>query len=188
MRFSTATRVLIVGMVISGATVPLAKAAANPQKRPAQSGSAEAKGGGPPIEYRNPQYGFCFSLPESWRGYSIVVSHWQGYPINASASEKTQQGPIISIRDPRWTSAAPRQDIPIMIFTTGQWRAVQHEELNVTAAPFGPGELGRNQKYVFALPPRYNYGFLPGYEEVVQILNNRPLRGDCQTHGNKKKE
>ena len=40
----------------------------------------------------------------------------------------------------------------------------------------GPSELGRNNRYVFALPARYNYTFPPGYKEVEKILANHPLQ------------
>ncbi|MDB5244324.1 MAG: hypothetical protein JWN18_194, partial [Parcubacteria group bacterium] len=41
-----------------------------------------------------------------------------------------------------------------------------------------PSELGRNSKYVFALPARYNYyGDVLGIEEVTAIINSNPLRG-----------
>ncbi|HWQ71164.1 MAG TPA: hypothetical protein VN370_02480 [Desulfitobacteriaceae bacterium] len=39
-----------------------------------------------------------------------------------------------------------------MIFTLAQWNTVQGEELSVGAAPIAPSELGKNSKYVFALP------------------------------------
>jgi len=57
-----------------------------------------------------------------------------------------------------------------MIFTLAQWEEVDHDLLIVSAAPFGPGELARNCRYVFALPPRYNYAFPEGYEEVEHII------------------
>ena len=135
----------------------------------------------PHLEYRSPRYGFCFVLPEDWRGYSVVVMIWQGVRDDAPANEKPQQGPIIMIRHPRWTSMEPRQDIPIMVFTQDQWRDLQSEKFVVSAAPFPPTELGRNHKYVFGLPPRYNYAFPPGYEEVEQILRGNPLKGECLT-------
>jgi hypothetical protein len=185
MRLSTAARVLAVAIGIAGVTAPPTKATACPQGRSALSGNDERSADGRQTEYKNIQYGFCFLLPKSWQGFSIVVNHWQGFPIGEGGNVQAQQGPIISIRDPRWTSGDPRQDIPIMVFTLDQWRAVQHDQLSVTAAPIGPGELGRNRRYVFALPPRYNYAFLPGYKEVAQILKTRPLRPDCQTHRNK---
>ena len=45
----------------------------------------------------------------------------------------------------------------------------------VNAAPISPNELGRNRKYVFALPPRANYADLTGVEEVDDILRHGPL-------------
>lgn len=80
------------------------------------------------------------------------------------------------IRHPLWTSDKPYQDIPIMIFTHGQWDLIQDEKLSLGAAPIGPKELGRNDNYIFALPARYNYAFLLGYEEVENILESNPLK------------
>jgi hypothetical protein len=57
-----------------------------------------------------------------------------------------------------------------MVFTLEQWDLVQAEKLGVGAAPIPPTELGRNSTYVFALPARYNFAFLTGFEEVEQIL------------------
>ena len=158
---------------------------------PAPCGNAQEPAGGHPtssakkasIEYRNAQYGFCFSLPASWRGYSIVADRWTGEPLNPRAGKATQYGPRISIRHPLWTKADPRQDIPIMVFTTRQWRLIENEDLSVGAAPFPPSELGRNSKYVFALPARYNFAFPTGFEEVQEILGSHPLRGDCPPPG-----
>ena len=31
------------------------------------------------ITYTNTQYGFSFSLPISWEGYSIIISEWEGF-------------------------------------------------------------------------------------------------------------
>jgi len=125
------------------------------------------------IEYRNTQYGFSFSLPESWKGYSIVEDKWEGSALGGDVT--VEQGPIILIRHPQWTLANPRQDIPIMIFSLNQWGSLQLGKFHIGAAPIGPKELGRNSKYVFALPARYNYAFPTGFEEVEQILENNPL-------------
>lgn len=124
--------------------------------------------------YTNKEYGFTFRLPESWRGYAIITSRWEGSPVGGS--EIVETGPLISIRHPRWSSNRPRQDIPIMVFTTAQWEALQQEQFHIGAAPIGPRELGRNQRYVFALPARYNFAFPEGYEEVEQIIESNPLR------------
>jgi hypothetical protein len=58
-----------------------------------------------------------------------------------------------------------------MIFTLQQWK----EDLVVSAAPIGPSELGRNSRYVFALPARYNYAYPDGYKEVEEIIEKKPL-------------
>jgi hypothetical protein len=127
--------------------------------------------------YRNEQYGFDFSLPASWEGYTIVVDKWEGLAIEGSQSGKAiAVGPMVSIRHPKWTSENKRQDIPIMIFTISQWNSLQKEKFHIGAAPIGPSELGRNAKYVFALPARYNFAFPTGYEEVENILTSKPLK------------
>ncbi|MDD4776329.1 MAG: hypothetical protein PHG75_07440 [Syntrophomonas sp.] len=89
-----------------------------------------------------------------------------------------QRGPIVSIRHPQWMESEPRQDIPIMIFQINQWNSLQKEEFSVGAAPIIPHELGRNSRYVFVLPARYNFAFPTGFEEVETILSNKPLYPD----------
>jgi hypothetical protein len=129
------------------------------------------------IVYKNSQYGFDFSLPESWNGYAIVAESWEGTITGDTQSEVTAlNGPMISIRHPKWTAENPRQDIPIMIFTITQWNSLQQGKFHIGAAPIGPSELGRNAKYVFALPARYNYAFPTGYEEVESILKTNSLQ------------
>ena len=129
------------------------------------------------IVYENTEYGFSFSLPKGWEGYSLVSSEWEGLAAGADSGEKiVETGTVISIRDPRWTSETPRQDIPIMVFTLEQWNALQSDEFHIGAAPVGPAELGSNNKYVFALPARYNFAFPEGYEEVESILQGNPLK------------
>lgn len=128
------------------------------------------------IVYKNTQYGFNFPLPKSWQGFAIVNEQWKGLAPGDSQTEKTiETGPVIYIRHPQWTAQNPRQDIPIMIFTFDQWDSLQQEKFHIGAAPMGPKELGRNARYVFALPARYNYAFPTGYEEVETILNRKPL-------------
>lgn len=125
------------------------------------------------VVYKNIEYGFNFTLPENWKGYSIVYDEWDGMDLKGGTGAA---GPMISIRDPRWTSNTPRQDIPIMIFTLDQWNSLQKGEFHIGAAPINPSELGRNNVYVFALPARYNYAFPPGYQEVDTILQSHPLK------------
>lgn len=129
------------------------------------------------IIYKNTEYGFHFTLPESWKGYKIITGEWEGEPIGEpTADSDTITGPMISIRHPLWTSQNLRQDIPIMIFTSEQWNSLQKGEFHIGAAPIDPSELGHNSKYVFALPARYNYAFPTGYEEVEDILKGNPLK------------
>lgn len=128
------------------------------------------------VVYKNFQYGFSFTLPTSWQGYSIITNNWEGLPIESGGNQAVEKGPMISIRHPLWTSENKRQDIPVMIFTLGQWNSLQEEKFHIGATPMGPREMGRNNGYVFALPARYNYAFPTGYEEVEQILNNKPLQ------------
>lgn len=134
-----------------------------------------------PKVYQNPQYGFNFSLPESWQGHSIIISTWEGLGLKGSLGEIVETGPLISIRHPQWTAQNQRQDIPIMIFTHAQWSSLQREEFHIGAAPIGPSELAHNSKYVFALPARYNFAFPTGFEEVEKILKNNPLQAYEQT-------
>ncbi len=127
------------------------------------------------VEYKNDQYGFTFSLPQDWKGYSIVATIWDGNAVGKSGDKPSEHGPLISIRNPKWTKQNPYQDIPIMVFTLAQWDLVQQEKLSLGAAPIGPSELGRNTKYIFALPARYNFAFPTGYEEVQNIIDTHPL-------------
>lgn len=129
------------------------------------------------IVYENTQYGFDFSLPLSWKDYKVITEKWEGLAIEETQGDKVVEiGPLILIRHPEWTSENQRQDIPIMVFTHNQWDLLQLEEFHIGAAPIGPSELGRNTKYVFALPARYNFTFPAGYEEVEEILNNHALQ------------
>ena len=127
------------------------------------------------LEYRNTKYGFAFSLPISWKGYTIIDNTWEGSLIDNSNNPKIT-GPEILIRHPLWLSENPRQDIPIMVFTFSQWDLVEQEKISVSAAPIGPSEIGRNSKYIFALPARYNFAFLTGFEEVAKIIDTKPLK------------
>ncbi|MEK9180048.1 MAG: hypothetical protein AAB897_01380 [Patescibacteria group bacterium] len=116
-------------------------------------------------------------MPKTWEGYSVTIDTWTGYEIGDELGEvPAAQGPVVSIHHPKWTAEKMYQDIPIMVFTLEQWGALQAEQFHIGAAPIGPSELGRNGKYVFALPARYNYSFPPGYEEIELILQSNPFR------------
>ena len=124
------------------------------------------------IEYRNREYGFSFTLPGSWKGYRVVWSEWGGNVFATNGEvEQVLRGPKLLFRHPKWTQENPHEDIPIMIYTIAQW----NEGPIVTAAPIDPWELGRNSKYVFVVPPRWDYDFSEGYEEAEKILSPTSL-------------
>ncbi len=122
------------------------------------------------LTYVNEQFGFDFKLPKSWDGYLVLEETWTG-----STSELDISGPKIILRHPNWTDSKPMQDIPILIFTPQQWQDILAEKYNVSAAPIPPSLLGENDTYVFALPPRYNFAYLDGFEDVEAILKEAPL-------------
>ena len=131
------------------------------------------------VIYTNKTFRFRFTLPQRWKGYSISTSEWGGGDGVAVESGKDvpplQKGPLISIGDPRSTEKNPRQNIPIMVFTKAQWQLIEENKLIVSSAPIPPSELGRNKKYVFALPARYNYALIDGWQEVDEIIQNHSL-------------
>ena len=129
------------------------------------------------IIYKDATYGFSITLPQSWEGYIVTSDTWNGYTQDELKGDVIiEQGPLIRIQHPDSNPEHPRQDIPIMVFTIPQWEGLQGGSWWVGAAPIGPSELARNNLYVFALPARYNYAFLEGWEEVEQILQKQPIQ------------
>jgi hypothetical protein len=126
------------------------------------------------VVYSNADYGFTFSLPDDWRGYSIVQNFWQGNSLTATPTNET--GPKLLIRNPNWTLAVHYEDIPIMIFTLAQWNSYTAGNFAVSAAPIAASELARNNSYVFALPPRWDFDYSEGYVEAENILKMNPLK------------
>jgi hypothetical protein len=138
-----------------------------------------------PVVYHNTQYGFCFRLPADWKGFRIVTEQWSGTMLEGpDQGKQTESGPELLIRNPKWTEANPYQEIPIMIFAPSQWKLVAAEQMGVSAAPVGPGELGENGKFVFALPPRW-IGFTEakGQDEALALMNENPLEAPCGHKG-----
>lgn len=125
------------------------------------------------VVYKNTEYGFNFSLPKDWKGYSIVKNTWTGSPLD---NPSAQSGPKLLIRNPAWTVGAPYEDLPILVFTIDQWNGYVAEDFSVSAAPILASELGRNNKYVFALPPRWDFDYSTGYEQAQQIIASKPLK------------
>jgi hypothetical protein len=130
---------------------------------------------GPSIDavvYTNTKYGFRFSLPNGWKGYSIITEQWEATDAQKGVVER---GGIVCIRHPDWTKENPRQDIPIMVFTLTQWDSAEKSNLYVSESAMSFHELGRNRKYAFAVSNRYNEVDVPGREEVDKILQHEPL-------------
>jgi hypothetical protein len=125
------------------------------------------------VVYQNDDFGFTFALPASWRGFSIVNTTWEGNSILVPST--TQTGAKILIRHPKWTKERPYEDIPVLVFTIAQWNLYLADAFSVSAAPVPATELGKNNQYVFALPPRWNYDYNDGYEEAEAIVASNPL-------------
>lgn len=126
------------------------------------------------VMYRNSDFGFTFSLPDSWKGYSIVNNTWEGNPLAATGTKQT--GPKLLIRNPKWTSVLPYEDIPVMVFSLSQWNSYVAGDFGVSAAPIYATELGRNNLYVFALPARWDFDYSEGYVEAQNIVKSNPLK------------
>jgi hypothetical protein len=125
------------------------------------------------VIYKNTDYGFNFTLPANWQGYSIVNETWKGSVLK---SKIEQSGPKLLIRNPKWTVAVPYEDLPILIFTISQWDSYLAEDFSVSAAPILASELARNNKYVFALPPRWDFDYSLDYKEAQDIIAGKPLQ------------
>ena len=124
------------------------------------------------VVYNNTDYGFTFSLPQDWNGYTIIKNTWQGNPLNTKTIET---GPKLLIRNPKWTTTLPYEDIPILVFTIPQWNSYLAENFSIGAAPIQASELARNNTYVFALPARWDFDYSLGFEEAQNIIAGKPL-------------
>jgi len=120
--------------------------------------------------YKNDQYGFELTILDSWKGYLVITDFWTGWTLPNYSVDI--HGPGIIIRNPNWTTTQRWQDIPIMVFAKEEWGAIKTGNLAVSAAPVGPSKLGENQKYIFALPPRWS-GFTDdlGQDEAWTIAH-----------------
>lgn len=127
---------------------------------------------GTSIAYKNTDYGFNFSLPTNWQGYSIVKDTWKGTVLTDTVAPT---GTKLLIRNPNWTVAAPYEDLPILVFTIAQWNAYLAEDFSVSGAPMQATELGRNNRYVFTLPPRWDFDYSIGYKDAQNIIAGNPL-------------
>lgn len=124
-----------------------------------------------PLRYHNAQYDFTFFLPADWRGYSVLVQQWEGSISSDTADKATvpEHGPALVFRHPQWNSSAPRQDIPILVFTRSQWDADKQGKFFYGAGGIET-EVAHNAKHVFAVHSRFNWGELKGWEEAGKIV------------------
>lgn len=127
-----------------------------------------------PIQYQNTTYGFIFLLPTDWQGFTILQKEWQG--IGEQSGNAVATGTEIIIRNPNWTASDHYEDIPVLVFTVAQWNSYQAGNFSISAAPIPATELNANNKYVFALPPRWDYDYSTGYQEADRIVAEDPLR------------
>jgi hypothetical protein len=172
MKFKIRMRVALLAtwVVVSPGFASLLQGASSRAGQPAKQEAA-----GPTtdaVEYTNAKYGFRFSLPSAWKGYTVVTEQWEASDAQKGSVER---GPMVYIRPPDWTKEDPRQDIPIMVFTLTQWDSVEHGDYFVGGAAIVPGELGRNRKYAFAVSRRVEDSELVGAKEVNEILQHHPL-------------
>ena len=161
--------VLAVVLVLTVLTIMLHGANKAPQVQHIGNGSdSSSDSSGSNIVYKNTQYGFLFTLPGSWKGYTIVNENWQGLDQNGKVVET---GPIILIRSPHWTSENKYQDIPIMLISYEQIASYRSGILSFET--FGSQYIiGNGSEYYFTIPSNYIDSKLLGYNEVEKILNS----------------
>jgi hypothetical protein len=112
---------------------------------------------GLPLLYKNADYGLVFSLPASWKDYSVLTRQWEGetYVLAKDELLVTERGPIIVLRHPKWRADHPSQDIPLLVFTRRQWQAMQEGKFSVGAGGVWE-EVMHNSTDVFAISSRFN--------------------------------
>jgi len=124
------------------------------------------------LHYRDPGYGFTFSLPASWQGYSVLAEQWEGQTYSAAVDSLVvaEHGPMIVLRHPQWQAGDPYQDIPILIFAREQWAAYRQGGFEIGAGGF-QFEIGHNLKFVFTMSTRYNADdSVQGWKEADEIV------------------
>lgn len=152
------------GIIIAGAAwVFWPKAGETPTPSPTPLGVVT--GGSEYVVYTNEQYGLRVSLPDSWYGFSVETDE---------DPYADPPGAYLLIRHPAWSAQTPRQDIPILVYPASEWPCISSQDGTCYkgAAPFPPAALASNSTYVFALPPRYNYAFPAGWEEVDELIRD----------------
>ncbi|MEA2098224.1 MAG: hypothetical protein U9P70_04095 [Patescibacteria group bacterium] len=132
------------------------------------------------MTYSNKKYGFEITLLESWKGYKVFEKLWNGTTLDGHSVK--YEGPKIIIRNPKWSEYETWQDIPMLVFTKDEWRLIEANNLNIFTAPIAPKKLGENNRYVFALPPRW-IGFTNtlGQNEAQKIVETLKIIASDKT-------
>jgi hypothetical protein len=99
------------------------------------------------IAYTNRRYGFQFYLPESWKGYSISLSEWQGGDGKTyqpgEIMPPPKKGLLINPTSP-FDTDNPRQDFGNDCCEGGV-EVSGNGQMILSAGPAGPYELGATQ-------------------------------------------
>ncbi len=159
------------------------------------------------VLYHNARYNFTFSLPASWRGYSVLAQQWEGQTYMPAAIRErasmisaslicvdmassardevvvTEHGPIIVLRHPQWKASDPYQDIHILVFTRSQWEAHHQGRFGGIGAGGVEEEIGHNSKYVFAISSRFNAAdSVKGWKEATDIVGRHMAANAPRLH------
>jgi hypothetical protein len=132
------------------------------------------------VHYHSAEYNLMFYLPATWKGYSVLLGQWDGetYLPEKDKVAEVARGPITTLRDPNWETNHVCQDIPIYVFTRGQWDDIHRGKYDAVGAGGVIFELWHNDKYVFGIHSRYNENdSLEGWKDAQQILNK-----NCDAH------
>jgi len=133
-------------------------------------------------KYENGEFSFVMGFPDSWNNYTVERQKWKGWLIDGSEESGDYSGDELVFINPRYEvrksegeGLAPFKDcwqnIPIMAISKDVWNLIIQEKIAVSAAPVGPGKIGENSKFVFALPPRWaGFSCTLGVEEAQQIV------------------
>ncbi len=127
---------------------------------------------GLPLRYENEEYGFSFFLPATWRGYSVLLTEWEGtcYSPAKNAVAVTARGPMIVFRHPQWRADDPYQDLPILVFTRSQWDSDKLGRFGIGAGGL-EYELWHTPDYVFGISSRYNADdSVKGFKEAAEVV------------------
>lgn len=131
------------------------------------------RGGGTAIGgevYRNEQYGFKMTFPDSWKGFTVTEDTWKGSLTTGPGLGNEYGGTKFVFNNPQRTAQEKWQDIPIMVFTPDVWEMVVNGKVRASSLEDLPEKIGENQDLVFATPPRWTYDNDFGVEEAIAIV------------------